>query len=145
MSEPTHEQPSMSDEPTHEQPRVDVASPTSTKPKRRTRQQAFRALRAALAAAVMSVMMLFAVADLAAAAPWYWIALDAFCAVVWAIVLRRILRPVAPPPVCFNVYWVFGEPAFICLRPAGHRGRHREGCASWITPGGPYRICGRCR
>lgn len=135
----------MSDEPTHEQPRLDVTAPPSMRSRRFTRRRLIRAAKANFFATAMAVMLLLAIADLDSGAPWYWVAFDAFAVVWWAIRLRGVLHPAPPPPVCFNAYWILGEPAFICLRRAGHRGRHREGCASWSTSAGPYRIHGRRR
>lgn len=120
----------MSDEPAREQPRLSQSAPARRSP------------LVFVSAVFGCAFVAEAIADVSVGAHWPYPAVAAAGAVASALVLRRALTR-SRTAACRRVYYLSGEPAFVCQLAARHRGDHREGNVAWGRKGGLYEWRGR--
>lgn len=86
-----------------------------------------RRLRITVYAAAIGISILLLIANVDVGARWYYTAAGAAAAIGFAILLRRELD--TPPARCEHLVGSFV--VYVCQRPLGHRGLHRDRSVRW--------------
>lgn len=81
----------------------------------------------AVYAAVIGISILLLIANVGVGARWYYGAAGGVAAIGFAILLRRELD--TRPARCEHLVGSFV--VYVCQRPLGHRGLHRDRSARW--------------